>query len=207
MTGDYQGTPVTIMSTGMGGVSVGIGVEELARIGVEVAIRIGSAGALQPHVRAGHLVIAEGAVRDEGTSLAYVPLSMPAIPNPDVYRALIESAKARQVTHWSGIIRSHDSFYRDDEEEVSLAWHKRGVLAAEMEAAALFVVGRHRGIRTGAVLNTVVEWQSDTAAGIQSLVEAEEARQQGEQNEILVALDALNRIHRTEAEEGSRHPR
>jgi uridine phosphorylase len=200
VTGIYHGTPVTVMSTGMGGVSVGIGVEELTPCGVRYGIRIGSAGALQTGIRLGDIIIAEGAVRDEGTTRAYVPLSMPAIADPTVYRALIDAAALRQVPHWSGIVRSHDSFYRDDEEAVSQSWSKRGVLASEMEAAALFIVGRHRGMKTGAVLNTVVEWGSDTAQGIQSLVDSEGLRKQGEENEILVALDALYRLHQKETE-------
>lgn len=193
--GDYEGTPITVMSTGMGGVSVAIGVEELSRCGVKYGIRIGSAGALQTSLHLGDLVIAEGAVRDEGTSSAYQPLSVPAIPAPEVYQALITSAKHRGFPCASGLVRSHDSFYRDDEEEVSRTWHRRGVLASEMEAAALFIVGAMRGIRTGAVLNVVVEYGADTEAGIRSLVQAEESRKEGERREILTALDALHSLH------------
>jgi uridine phosphorylase len=195
VNGVYEGTPVTVMSTGMGGVSVAIGVEELARCGVRYGIRIGSAGALQPSLRLGDLVIAEGAVRDEGTTLAYQPLSVPAIPSPEVYQALLYAARQREFPYSSGLVRSHDSFYRDDEESVSRQWHRRGVLAAEMETAALLIVGRLRGVRTGSILNVVVEYGEDTEVGIRSLVQAEERRKEGEAREILVALDALHQLH------------
>ncbi|ABP89703.1 probable uridine phosphorylase [Streptococcus suis 05ZYH33] len=84
MRGSYKGVPVLVTSTGMGGASTGIAVEELARIGVECMIRIGSCGALQPEMQMGDLVILNGAVRDEGTSRAYVDPIFPAVPDPDV---------------------------------------------------------------------------------------------------------------------------
>jgi uridine phosphorylase len=89
------------------------------------------------------------------------------------------------------LIRSHDSFYRDDEDEISAFWHARGVLAAEMESAALFIVGSLRGVRTGSVLNIVVEYGDSVDEGIGSLVDAESQRKEGELNEIMVGLEAL----------------
>jgi uridine phosphorylase len=189
--GQYKNTPVTAMSTGMGGVSVAIGIEELARCGVRYGIRIGSAGALQDGIRNGSLVVAEGAVRDEGTTQAYVPLGVPAIPAPEVYQALLAAGDALGIPLSSGLIRSHDSFYRDDEDEISAFWHARGVLAAEMESAALFIVGSLRGVRTGSVLNIVVEYGDSVDEGIGSLVDAESQRKEGELNEIMVGLEAL----------------
>lgn len=199
--GDYQGTPVTVMSTGMGGVSVAIGVEELVRCEVRYGIRIGSAGGLQASVQLGDLVIAQGAVRDEGTTQAYVPLSVPAIPHPEVYQALVHAARQRNFPYSAGLVRSHDSFYRDDDAEVSEQWHRRGVLAAEMEAAALFIVGSIRGMRTGAILNTVVEYGEDIESGILSLVQAEARRKEGEKREIVVALDALHALHQSDLQQ------
>ncbi len=192
LKGLYKGTPITVMSTGMGGVSAAIGIEELARCGVRYGIRIGSAGALQDGLNNGDLVIAEGAVRDEGTTQAYMPLGVPAIPAPEVYQALTSVALRLNVRFASGLIRSHDSFYRDDESEVSKYWHQRGVLASEMESAALFIVGSLRGLRTGALLNIVVEYGEDTPHGITALVDAESKRKEGEKNEIIVGLEALH---------------
>lgn len=200
--GGYKGTPITVMSTGMGGVSVAIGVEELVKCGVRVGIRIGSAGALQPALKNGDLIVAEGAVRDEGTTQAYLPLGVPALPAPEVYQALIHAARQRGIHYTSGIIRSHDSFYRDDENQVSKFWHQRGILASEMESAALFIVGALRKMRTGALLNVVVEYGSDLEHGILSLVAAEEKRKEGERNEIIVGLEALHHLHQ-QASEGS----
>lgn len=195
--GFYKNTPITVMSTGMGGVSVAIGIEELVRCGLRYGIRIGSAGALQRDVGNGSLVIAEGAVRDEGTTQAYVPLGVPAIPSPEVYQAICQAASELRIPYSSGLIRSHDSFYRDDEAEVSAFWHRKGILAAEMECATLFVVGFLRGLKTGGILNVVVEYEEATDEGISALVAADAKRKAGEQNEIRVGLEALHTLHRT----------
>ena len=140
--GLYHGIPVLVMSTGMGGPSTAIAVEELHRIGVKAAVRIGSCGALLPDIHLGDLVFAKGAVRDEGTSLGYAPLSYPAVPDFGLLMALQSSARELGIPWHMGIVRSHDCLYRDENPEIYENWAKKGVAASDMETAAL-CGGRH----------------------------------------------------------------
>lgn len=130
ITGYYKGIRILVMSTGMGGVSVGIAVEELKNIGVETMIRIGSCGALQKGIRLGELIIANGAVRDEGTSKAYVESVYPAIPDTELLFDMIETAKECGIAYHVGKVRSHDTFYTEREEEISRYWSDKGILGA-----------------------------------------------------------------------------
>ena len=126
LVGSYRGARILAMSTGMGGVSTGIAVEELHNIGVTHAIRIGSCGALQTDIAPGELLIAAGAVRDDGTSRAYVREGYPAVPDTELLLALTESIRAQGFAHRLGIIRSHESFYIDDIEEINEYWSEKG---------------------------------------------------------------------------------
>ena len=161
-TGTYKGRPVSVMSTGMGCPSTAIGVEELANIGVKTMVRLGTSGAMQEHTRVGDLVIANGAVRQEGTSLEYMPIEYPAVASSDMVFALEQASKEKNATYHTGIVQTKDSFYGQhdpDSKPVSYdlnqkweAWVKGGVLCSEMEVSTLFVVGSYRKIRTGALL-------------------------------------------------------
>ncbi|MFQ7033922.1 MAG: nucleoside phosphorylase, partial [Clostridium sp.] len=182
-----------VMSTGMGGPSMAIAVEELQKIGVEAAVRIGSCGALQPEVRVGDLVMVEAAVRDEGTSLGYAPLSYPAVADHRLLTACEESAKEAGCRFHTGIARSHDCLYRDDNPVIYEEWAKKGVLASDMETAALFVVGRIRGMRTASILNVVAACKGNVAENIGRYVDGETLTAQGEEYEILTAFAALTR--------------
>lgn len=195
LRGTFKGVPVLALSTGIGGASTVIAVEELARIGVKAMIRIGSCGALQPDIRFGELVLANGAVRGDGASKAYVDGIYPAVPDTKLLLALMESAGELLAKSHVGLVRSHDSFYIDDEAAVGAYWSERGVLGADMETAALFVVGGLRGIKTASILNTVVEWGTSLEANIGSYANGEAAMMQGERLEILIALHALLRFH------------
>ena len=188
-----NGMPVLVMSTGMGGPSMAIAVEELQKIGVEAAVRIGSCGALQPEVRVGDLVMVEAAVRDEGTSLGYAPLSYPAVADHRLLTACEESAKEAGCRFHTGIARSHDCLYRDDNPVIYEEWAKKGVLASDMETAALFVVGRIRGMRTASILNVVAACKGNVAENIGRYVDGETLTAQGEEYEILTAFAALTR--------------
>ncbi|WP_082781168.1 nucleoside phosphorylase [Streptococcus sp. DD13] len=189
--GTYKGIPVLSVSTGMGGASTGIAVEELKAIGVQYMIRIGSCGALQSHLQMGDLVFYNGAVRDDGASKAYVRSIFPAIPDTDVLSALITAAKQLTVPYHVGIGRSSDSFYTDNEEEIRRYWAQKGVLASDMEAAALFTIGSLRGIKTGAVLNTVALYGGDIKEEINHYVDGAEQVARGERDEIRTALEAI----------------
>ncbi|MDO4283980.1 MAG: nucleoside phosphorylase [Eubacteriales bacterium] len=192
--GEYHGVPVLVMSTGMGGPSTAIAVEELRRAGVTAAIRIGSAGALQPGIMLGDLVLVQGAVREEGTSLGYAPLSYPAIPDLGLLEACIAGAKVLDVPYHVGIDRTHDCLYADGEQRLDEEWSARGVAAADMETAVLFVVGAQRGVRTASILNVVAGYRDDVGVSIGRYASGEEAAADGERREILTALEALRII-------------
>ncbi len=194
LVGTYQGVRVLAVSTGIGGASAGIAVEELSRLGVTNMIRIGSCGALQPEVKIGDLILVSGAVRDDGASKTYLDPIFPAVPNSDLLFACVRAAKARAYAFHTGIARSHDSFYTDREDEIDAYWAARSVLGCDMETAALYTIGHLRGVRTMSILNNVVACESDTLDAIGDYVDGESAAMRGEEHEILVALDALAQI-------------
>ena len=196
LVGSYQGIRVLAVSTGIGGASAGIAVEELHNLGVQNMIRIGSCGALQPQVKIGDLILVNGAVRDDGASKTYIDPIFPAVPDSELLFACISAANARAYRFHTGIARSHDSFYTDREAEIDSYWSKRGVLGADMETAALFTIGHLRGVRTMSILNNVVAFEEDTLDAIGSYVDGESAAMQGEAHEILTSLDAFAEICR-----------
>lgn len=191
VSGYYKGIKVLAVSTGMGGASTGIVAEELNKIGVDTMIRIGSCGALQKQIKLGDLILVNGAVRDEGTSKAYIEPIFPAIADPYVLQAMMKAAQQRSDKYHVGIVRSHDSFYTDNEDAIDEYWAKKKVLGADMETAALFVIGCLRGIHCGSILNTVVEYASDLQENINEYVNGEAIVTQGEENEILTALETF----------------
>ena len=159
-TGSVDGVKVSTMSTGMGGPSVAIGIEELHELGVHTLLRVGTCGAAQPEIKVGDLVISYAAVRSEGTPNGYVPLEYPAVASLHVVEALIEAAEAAGAKYHVGVTRSVDALYSDllpdtmprphvrDELEM---WAKAGILSNDMEASTLFVVSRIRQMRAGCV--------------------------------------------------------
>lgn len=191
ISGFYKGIKVLAVSTGIGGTSMGIAVEELKNIGAKVLIRVGSCGALQEDLKLGDIIIASGSVRDDGSSSTYIEKGYPAVPSPEVFFALLQSAKRQDIPHQCGIIRSHDSFYTDDEEAIDDFWSKRGVLGADMESAALFVIGGLRGLKTASILNVVVEKKGELESGINEYVDGDALAKEGEKREILMALEAI----------------
>lgn len=191
INGRYRGLPVTACSTGIGGASAVIALEELVQAGARTLIRVGSAGALQPEVALGDLIVVEGAVRSEGTSLAYLPPEYPACADIRLQAALLAHVDASEHPYWHGLVRSHDSFYRDDEQEVCRYWHQRGVLGADMETASLLAVGRLRKVRVAAVLCNVVAFEQDVQEGVSDYAASEAAMMTGERLAIAAALHAL----------------
>ncbi|MDQ6876489.1 MAG: nucleoside phosphorylase [Candidatus Dormibacteraeota bacterium] len=160
-TGKVAGVPVSTMSSGMGGPSVAIGIEELNELGVHTFLRVGTCGAAQPEIKMGDLVIATGSVRSEGTANGYIPLEFPAVASLEVVNALVESAKASGAPHHLGIIRSIDALYSDlmpermprasqIREELQM-WSRAGVLANDMESSTFFVVAQLRKLRAGTI--------------------------------------------------------
>ncbi len=191
LRGEFHGIEILAVSTGIGGASTAIAVEELRRIGVTTLIRIGSCGALQDHIAMGDLVIASGAVRDEGTSRAYAPAGYPACADSGLVHLLRAEAERLAFPAHCGYVRSHDSFYTDREAELDAAWSARGILAADMETAPLMVVGALRGLRTASVLNVVVTHNGGLEQGINDYQQQEAHSQRGEAREIELALNAI----------------
>ena len=165
-TGTVDGVPVSAMSTGMGGPSVAIGVEELHELGVHTLLRVGTCGALQPGVKMGDLVIALAAVRSEGTSDGYVPREYPAVAALDMVNALVAAAEAAKAPYHVGVMRSVDALYsdlvpdqmpRNDLRAELEMWTRAGVIGNDMEASTLYVVSRIRGMRAGTICLCVDE--------------------------------------------------
>jgi len=165
-TGKVDGVPVSAMSSGMGGPSVAIGVEELRELGVHTLLRVGTCGALQPEVKVGDLVVAIGSVRSEGTPDGYVPKEYPAIASLDVVNALVEAAEAKGVPYHVGLMRSVDALYADllpdqmprpDLRGELEMWTRAGVIGNDMETSTLLIVSRLRKVRAGTVCLCVDE--------------------------------------------------
>lgn len=193
--GYYKGSKILVISTGMGGPSTGIAVEELINIGIKYAIRIGSCGALQQGIQLGDLIIATAAVRDEGTTKAYIDDHYPAVASFPLLSHIKEAINHYHYPHHYGIVRSHDSFYTDKEEMIAKFWSKKGILGADMETASLFVVGGLRGLQTASILNVVVTSDGDLESGINDFVSKESKVAEAEQKQIEVSLEALASIH------------
>jgi uridine phosphorylase len=166
-TGTFDGRAVSVCSTGIGSPSTAIAVEELAAIGATTFIRVGTTGSIQAHVHFSDLVIATGAVRDEGTTPAYVPVSYPAVADVELVSAMVAAAGAAKQRAHTGIVRSHDALYPDlhatsmprrEELEGALeVWHRARVLCNDMETSTIFVICALRNLRGGSVLTVVNE--------------------------------------------------
>lgn len=171
---DWQ-RPIAIVGTGIGGPATAIVAEELIALGVRAIIRLGTCGGLQPEVAPGHLIVPTGCVRDEGTSRAYVDLAFPALSHTQLAGALAAAAHACGATIHVGITHCKDAYYSEKrgmlpdpiQAEIKWkTWRAAGVLATEMESAALFIVASLRRIAAGGIFVVVGKTQSqrfDTA--------------------------------------------
>jgi uridine phosphorylase len=171
--GKAGGEKVIVVSTGIGGPSTAIAVEELAKLGVEVMIRVGTCGAIQRGIKAGSLIIADSAVRMDGTSAQYIQPGYPAAATPGVVMALVEAAASLKKGATVGISATTDSFYVGqgrrsyngyipaDKANVVEEMKKANVLCFEMESATLFTLGRIFGLKTGAVFAAVANRITD----------------------------------------------
>ena len=163
VTGEYEGTPISVTSTGIGSPSAAIAVEELARVGADTFVRVGSCGGIQPELDVGDLVITTGAVRQEGTSGEYVREDYPAVADREVVGALVAAAEELGHDYHLGVTMSADSFYAGQgrpgfqgyqapgSEQLVEDLQEAGVLNIEMEASAITTVANVYGLRAGAV--------------------------------------------------------
>ncbi len=161
-TGTLLGEKVSVTSTGIGCPSTAIAVEELIAIGADTFVRVGTSGGIQPDTKPGEVAIVTGAIRDEGTTLHYMPLEFPAVANINVVVALREGAIRAKVPYRLGITQSKDSFYGEVEPDrmavfVQLkerwkAWVIGGAVCSEMESSALFILCSILRKRAGGVM-------------------------------------------------------
>ncbi|MBP3493356.1 MAG: uridine phosphorylase [Oscillospiraceae bacterium] len=174
-TGTLLGEKVSVCSTGIGGPSAAIAMEELHAIGADTFIRVGTCGGIDLDVRSGDVVVATGAIRYEHTSLEYAPIEYPAVANFEVTTALVQAAKNLDKRLQVGVVQCKDSFYgQHDPKRMPVsydllqkweAWKRLGVKASEMESAALFVVANALGCRCGSCFHVI--WnQEREAAGL-----------------------------------------
>ena len=174
-TGTLLGEKVSVCSTGIGGPSAAIAMEELVAIGADTFIRVGTCGGIDLGVQSGDIVVATGAIRFEGTSREYAPIEFPAVSDLGIANALVQAADALGKPCHAGVVQCKDSFYGQHSPArmpVSYelldkweAWKRLGVKASEMESAALFVVAAALGVRCGSCFHVV--WnQEREAAGL-----------------------------------------
>ena len=202
-TGTLDGVKVSVTSTGIGGPSASIAMEELYRCGADTFVRIGTCGGMQTEVKSGDIVIATGAIRMEGTSKEYAPIEFPAVANLEVLNAVVEGARKEGCEFHTGVVQSKDSFYGQHSPErmpVSYelvnkweAWKRLGVKASEMESAALFVVASHLRVRCGATF-LVVANQERESLGLDNPVAHDTDMA------IKVAVEALRQLIRDDKE-------
>lgn len=170
-TGYLNGEKVSVTSTGIGGASAAIALEELVNIGADTFIRVGTCGGIQPDVKGGDIVIATGAIRMEGASKEYAPIEFPAVADIDIVNSLIKASENLHCDYHTGIVQCKDSFYgqhNTSQMPVSYelenkweAWKRLGCLASEMESAALFIVSSYRRVKTGSVFLTVANQERE----------------------------------------------
>lgn len=174
-TGTLLGEKVSVTSTGIGGPSAAIAMEELVACGADTFIRVGTCGGINLKVKSSDCVIATGAIRNEGTSREYAPIEYPAVADYDIVMALVQACKNQNFNYHCGVVQCKDSFYgQHNPERMPVSsellykwecWKKLGVLASEMESAALFTAAASLGVRCGSVFSVV--WnQERKAAGL-----------------------------------------
>ena len=170
-TGYVDGEKVSVTSTGIGGPSAAIAMQELVNVGAEKFIRVGTCGGMALDVKGGDIVIATAAIRMEGTSKEYAPIEFPAVADLEIVNALTKASENLGYTYHTGVVQCKDSFYgQHDAEKMPVnyelqnkweAWKKLGCLASEMESAALFIVASYLHVKVGSVFLTVANQERE----------------------------------------------
>ncbi len=196
-TGTLLGEKVSVCSTGIGGPSAAIAMEELVKLGADTFIRVGTCGGIDIDVRSGDIVVATGAIRYEHTSMEYAPIEFPAVSDFGIAAALTEAAAELGYRVHTGVVQCKDSFYGQHSPEASPvfyelkqkweSWKRLGVKASEMESAALFVVAAALGVRCGSCFHTVWNQEREAAGLDQQMSEDTSAA-------VKVGVEALKKI-------------
>ncbi len=170
-TGYLDGVKVSVTSTGIGGASSSIALEELVKVGAKKFIRVGTCGGMDLDVKGGDIVIATGAIRAEGTTKEYAPIEYPAIADLDITNSLVQAAKNLSCDYHCGVVQCKDSFYGQHSPDIMpvsyelenkwRAWLRMGCLASEMESAALFIVGAFLRVKVGSVFLVVANQERE----------------------------------------------
>ncbi len=205
----YEGSALTICSTGVGSPSAAIAAEELSAVGVETLIRVGTTGALQSNIEIGDMIVATGAAKDEGTTKRYENATVPAVPDYDVLTALVDGAVANEERAAEqaadgasgdaasrvhvGPIATDDAFYAETDAYVE-DWEAAGLLAVEMEAAALFTLARRKGMRAGAICTVDGNLVEGTQKGETDDDELPEKAKNNIERAIQITLDAVTTL-------------
>ena len=200
-TGTLLGEKVSVCSTGIGGPSASIAMEELHNIGADTFLRVGTCGGIRLDVRSGDVVVATGAVRYEHTSTEYAPIEYPAVADFDLTLALRDAALSLGCRTHLGVVQCKDSFYGQHSPEKSPvfyelqqkweSWKRLGVLASEMESSTLFVVANALGCRCGACFHVIWNQEREKAGLDQQM--SEDTSQA-----VRAAVEALKRIIKTD---------
>ena len=196
-TGTLLGEKVSVCSTGIGGPSASIAMEELAAIGTDTFIRIGTCGGIHMDVLPGDVVVANGAIRFEHTSSEYAPMEFPAVPDFEITAALKAASEDLGYRTHVGVVQCKDSFYGQHSPEKSPvsyellqkweSWKRLGVKASEMESAALFVVAAALGVRCGSCFHAVWNQEREKAGLAMPMTEDTTGA-------IRVGIEAMKRI-------------
>lgn len=194
-----NGKSVLVTSTGIGGPSTSIAIDELAQVGIKSFLRVGTCGSIQKNISVGDVVITSGAVRLDGASTHYAPIQYPAVPHFDILSSLVEGAKEAEVKYHVGVTASSDTFYpgegRDDAyrkyiiKDVRLnkeEWQNLGVLNFEMESSTVLTLTSSMGLKGGCITGVV------NTAGKGTVLEKD--LKKGEENAIRSAVASLKLI-------------
>ena len=204
-TGTLLGEKVSVCSTGIGGPSASIAMEELHNIGADTFIRVGTCGGIAMDVLPGDVVVATGAIRYEHTSLEYAPIEFPAVPDFDITAALKAASESLGYRTHTGVVQCKDAFYGQHSPEKSPvyydllqkweSWKRLGVKASEMESAALFVVAAALGVRCGSCFHAVWNQEREKAGLAMPMTEDTTGA-------VKVGIEAMKQIIAADLESG-----
>ena len=199
-TGYLDGVKVSVTSTGIGGPSTSIAVEELAQLGIRTFLRIGTTGAIQPHINVGDVLVTTASVRLDGASLHFAPLEFPAVADFECTTALVEAAKSIGATTHVGVTASSDTFYPGQERYDTYSgrvvrhfkgsmeeWQAMGVMNYEMESATLLTMCASQGLRAGMVAGVIVN-------RTQQEIPNAETMKQTESHAVKIVVEAARRL-------------